>query len=141
VDAATQRALAETDEVELVTMGRTSGRPHAVRLRFAYEDGIVWLRTGERPPQPDASGVRRRTAVDRAPDWLRNLERDPDARVRVGGIEIAARYEPSGDRDSDLRHTVELLRTKYGAEWVADWYVDMGRIPVKLRIEPARSQG
>jgi hypothetical protein len=141
VDAATLRALAEADEIELVTIGRTSGRPHTVRLRFAYADGVVWLRTGERPPQPDASGVRRRTAADRTSDWLRNLEREPDARVRAGGTEIAARYEASTDRDADLRRVVELMREKYGPEWVADWYVDMGRIPVKLRIQPALSQG
>jgi hypothetical protein len=29
---------------------------------------------------------------------------------------------------------VELLRSKYGADWVADWYLEMGRIPVKLRL-------
>ena len=141
MDAATLHALAEADEIELVTIGRTSGRPHTVRLRFAYADGVVWLRTGERPPEPDASGVRRRTGVDRAPDWLRNLERDPHARLRLGDIQIAVRYEPPHDQGSDLRHAVELLRAKYGAEWVADWYVDMGRIPVKLRIQPALSQG
>jgi hypothetical protein len=141
VDAATLRALGEADEIELVTIGRTSGRPHTVRLRFAYADGVVWLRTGERPPEPDASGVRRRDAADRTPDWLRNLEREPRARLRAADTEIAAHYEPSTDRDADLRRIVDLLRAKYGAEWVADWYIDMGRIPVKLRLDPALPHG
>jgi hypothetical protein len=134
VDAATERALAEADELELVTTGRVSGQPHTIRLRFAYDEGVVWLRTGERPSAPDASGVRRRTRSDRATDWLRNLEDDPHARVRIGGAELPARYEPSSDPAADLRKAVELLRGKYGADWVADWYLEMGRIPVKLRL-------
>ncbi len=130
----TARALAEADELELVTTGRVSGHPHTVRLRFAYDDGVIWLRTGERAAAPDASGVRRRTESDRTSDWLRNLEHDPHARVRIADAELAARYEPSSDPAADLRRAVELLREKYGAEWVGDWYLDAGRIPVKLRL-------
>jgi hypothetical protein len=134
VDAAVERALAEADELELVTAGRGSGDPHTVRLRFAYEDGVIWVRTGERPSAPEASGVRRRTESDRTTDWLRNLEHDPEARVRVAAAELPARYEPSTDPAGDLRRAVELLREKYGTEWVGDWYLDAGRIPVKLRL-------
>ncbi|HEV8536441.1 MAG TPA: nitroreductase/quinone reductase family protein [Candidatus Limnocylindria bacterium] len=134
MDAATERALTESEELELSTTGRLSGRPHSVRLRFAYADGLVWLRTGERPPAADASGVRRRSSADRETDWLRNLEHDPSCRVRIGQADLEARYEPSTDRDADLKRAVALLRDKYGAEWVADWYSDMGRIPVKLRL-------
>ena len=130
----TARALAEADELELVTTGRVSGQPHTVRLRFAYDDGVIWLRTGERPSAQDASGVLRRTESDRTSDWLRNLEHDPEARVRIGDAELAVRYEPSVDRPADLRRAVERLREKYGAEWVGDWYLDAGRIPVKLRV-------
>ena len=130
----TERALAEADELELVTTGRVSGGPHSVRLRFAYDDGVIWLRTGERPSAPDASGVRRRAESDRTTDWLRNLEHDPHALVRIGDAELPARYERSVDAAADLRRAVELLRDKYGAEWVADLYLEMGRIPVKLRL-------
>jgi hypothetical protein len=134
VDVATERALAEADELELVTTGRVSGALHTVRLRFAYDDGVVWLRTSERPSAPDASGIRRRTESDRTSDWLRNLDHDPHARVRIADAELPAVYEPSSDPAADLRRAVELLRVKYGAEWVGDWYLDAGRIPVKLRI-------
>jgi hypothetical protein len=134
VDPATRRALAEADELELVTTGRVSGRIHTVRLRFAFDDGVVWLRTGERPSAPDATGVRRRTKAERETDWLRNLEHDPHARVRIADAELPALYEPSTDPGADLRRAVELLREKYGPEWVADWYLEMGRIPVKLRL-------
>ena len=134
MDPAIERALAEAAELELVTTGRVSGLPHSVRLRFAHDDGVIWLRTGERPSAPDASGVRRRRESDRTTDWLRNLERDPEARVRIADSELQARYEPSADPPGDLRRAVDLLRAKYGAEWVGDWYLDAGRIPVKLRL-------
>ena len=104
-----------------------------MRLQFAYDAGAVWLRTGGRAPAPDATGVRRGGTPPT--DWLRNLEHTPRARLRVGGAEIAVRYEPSADRDEDLRRAVALLREKYGSEWVADWYLDTGRIPVRLRLE------
>ena len=134
MDADIARALAEADELELVTTGRVSGQEHSVRLRFAYADGVVWLRTGERPSAPDASGVRRRAKTERETDWVRNLEHDPHARVRIANAELAALYEPSPDPVGDLRRVVDLLRQKYGAEWVGDWYLEMGRIPVKLRL-------
>ena len=130
----TERALAEADELELVTTGRVSGDPHTVRLRFAYDNGVIWLRTGERPAAPEAIGIRRRTESDRTSDWLQNLEHDPRARVRIASAEVAAKYEPSTDPGADLRRAVELLREKYGAEWVGDWYLDAGRIAVKLRV-------
>lgn len=131
------RTLADAEDIELVTRGRRTGRDHSVRVRFAYADGVVWVRTGERPPDPASAGVRRRSAAERTPDWLRNLQRDPRARLRAGVFELPATYEPSADREADLRRMVELHRDKYGVEWVGDWYMDMGRIPVKLRLDPA----
>ena len=100
---------------------------------FAYADGLVWLRTDERPPAPDAQGVRRRTARERDPDWLRNLAVEPRCRIRVGATTLEARYEPSPEPRADLERVVGLLREKYGADWVPDWYVDRGRVPVRLR--------
>jgi deazaflavin-dependent oxidoreductase (nitroreductase family) len=102
----------------LVTRGRKTGRPHESTVWFAYEDGALWLRT------------------DRTSDWYRNLRRDPHATIRVAGDELAATNEPIADEAAALRHVVELFRAKYGAEWVSDWYVERGRAPVRLRLEP-----
>jgi F420H(2)-dependent quinone reductase len=134
VDPVAEAALRDASEVELVTRGRTSGRPHSVTLIFAYDDGVIWLRTDERPPPPDASGVRRRSGRERDPDWLRNLAAGASAEVRVGALTLAVRYEAATDEASDLRRVVELMRAKYGADWVEDWYVDRGRVAVKLRV-------
>ena len=53
----------------------------------------------------------------------------------MGQARISAFYERSTDPEADLRRTVELMREKYGGDWVADWYVDRGRVPVRLRLE------
>ena len=107
----------QAEELELETRGRRSGRKHRVRLWFAHDDGVLWLRT------------------DGDTDWLRNLEKAPDCVVRVGGRELRARYEPPADPAAALKRLVALWRAKYGADWVQDWYVEHGREPVTLRLE------
>ena len=114
------RALRTAEELELTTAGRRTRRPHTVTLWFAYDGEEVWLR------------------ADAGADWLRNLDRDASCHVRVSGIERAATREPVADEAAALRRLVELWRAKYGQEWVADWYVERGRVPVRLRIEPRR---
>ena len=115
--------LRVAEEIELVTTGRRSGQPHTVTLWSAYADGALWLRT------------------DSDADWYRNLLADPRCRVRFGDREVDGRYEqaasakgPPPDHDQGLRHVIDLWRKKYGAEWVGDWYVERGRIPVRFRI-------
>jgi hypothetical protein len=118
-----EAALRAAEEIELVTTGRRTGRPHAVTLWSAYEDGTLWMRT------------------DSDADWYRNLLADPRCRVRFDGRELEGRYEPiaredgrSADDHRGLRHVIDLWRKKYGNEWVGDWYVERGRIPVRARI-------
>lgn len=106
-----------TEELELITRGRRTGRPHSVRVWFAHADGALWLRADERTP-----------------DWLLNLREHPDCTVRIAGRRMTARYERPGDREAALRRLVELWRAKYGAEWVQPWYVEKGREPVLLRL-------
>ncbi len=112
-------ALRAVEELQLRTRGRRTGRTHVVRLWFAHENGVLWLRADEREP-----------------DWLRNLRAHPECTVRVGDHEIAARYAPFEDRDVALRQLVTLWRAKYGADWVQDWYVERGREPVRLQLIP-----
>ena len=109
-------SLRDAEEIELVTRGRRTGRPHAVRLWSAYDDGLLWLRA-----DPEA-------------DWYRNLRAESRCQIRVDGIEMRGVREPSTDTDADLRRLVELWRAKYGNEWVGDWYVERGRTPVRIRV-------
>ena len=116
MDARLESAVRDAEELVLVTRGRKTGRPHQATVWFAYQDGVIWLRT------------------DHGSDWYRNLQREPGCRIRVGSVEAAATSEPIGDEAAALRHVVELFRAKYGAEWVSDWYVERGRAPVRLRL-------
>ena len=110
-------ALRDAEEIELVTRGRRTGRPHAVTLWSALESGVLWLRS-----DPDT-------------DWYRNLVADPRCRIRVRGLELAGTWMPNEDDAAALRTLVELWRAKYGREWVGDWYVERGRIPVRIRVD------
>ena len=111
-----EAALRWAEEIELVTTGRRSGRPHVVTLWSAYEDGALWLRT------------------DSSADWYLNLLADAHCRVRFAGREVEGGYEAVADHQQGLRHLIDLWRKKYGNEWVGDWYVERGRIPVRVRI-------
>ena len=110
------RALREA-KVVLVVPGRRTGTPREVRLWFAHEDGVAWLRG------------------DRGADWLRNLVAAGRCRLRFGTFEVAATLESVADEAAALRHLVEIWRAKYGVDYVSDWYVDRGRAPVALRLE------
>jgi hypothetical protein len=116
VNADDEAALRSAEEIEVVTTGRRSGRPHIVTLWSAYDDGALWLR------------------ADGAADWYRNLLADPRCRVRFASREIEGTYEPIADEVVGLRHLIDLWRRKYGNEWVGDWYVERGRTPVRVRI-------
>jgi hypothetical protein len=98
-----------------------------VRLWFARDENLLWLRT-------DDGGTRH------GPDWYRNLVADHRCQVVVDGEELEAVYEPSDDLDADLKRLVALWRAKYGAMWVQDWYVEKGRVPVRLRLATASSR-
>lgn len=126
--------LSGPDELVLVTRGRKTGREHRVRVWFARDGDLLWLRADERTrTDEDAAGWAPRRS-GRGPDWYLNLLADPRCRVVIGHREMEARFEPPTDLASDLRRLVELWRAKYGAEWVQDWYVEKGRVPVKLRL-------
>ena len=130
-----ERALRESTELVLVTRGRRSGKEHAVPLRFAYADGSVWLRAEPRDaPRDRSAAVVVRRGASRAPDWYRNLGVDPRCRIRVAGHDLAGTARVLADRPAVLQRAIELWREKYGAEWVADWYLDAGRLPVRVDL-------
>jgi deazaflavin-dependent oxidoreductase (nitroreductase family) len=78
------------------TVGRLSGRPHTIEIWFGYNEGTLYLLSG---------------GGDRS-DWVRNLKKNPEVRVRVGAdtTPALARVVTDPDEDGAARR---LLATKY----------------------------
>jgi deazaflavin-dependent oxidoreductase (nitroreductase family) len=58
----------------LTTTGRVSGRPHTIEIWFVARDGCAYLMAG-----------------DPRSDWVRNLRRNPEVRLRIDDVEVPAR--------------------------------------------------
>ncbi|HEX2049928.1 MAG TPA: nitroreductase family deazaflavin-dependent oxidoreductase [Actinomycetota bacterium] len=80
----------------VTTTGRRTGRPHTIEIWFAYRDGALYLLAG--------GGERS--------DWVRNLARMPNARVRIGDDDVAVRGRVVTDA-AEERAARELLAAKY----------------------------
>lgn len=103
----------------VTTTGRRTGRPHTIEIWFAHRDGALYLLAEGR---------------ERA-DWVRNLMRLADARVRVGGDDIAVRARIVTDAAED-RAARELLAAKY-QDWrpgtaMSEW----ARTALPVALEP-----
>lgn len=89
--------LADQDFAYLTTTGRRTGRAHTIEVWFALRDGRVYLLSG---------------GGDRA-DWVRNLRKRPQVRLRIGtrSISAQARLVRAGTSEDALAR--ELLDGKY----------------------------
>ena len=112
-------ALADDDFCYVTTTGRITGKPHTIEIWFALECGRLYLLAGGR---------------ERA-DWVRNIGRAPEVRVRIGGAEMRGRgriVESVGE-DALARR---LLVEKYGPRYSGDLSA-WGReaLPVAVELE------
>jgi deazaflavin-dependent oxidoreductase (nitroreductase family) len=89
--------------IDLITVGRVTGRPHTIEIWFAQRGSILYLLSG--------GGTRS--------DWVRNLNRTPAVRVRVGADEYAgtARSVTAPDEDRLAR---DAVHDKYAARYSGD---------------------
>src|SRR5919199_215163 len=81
----------------LTTIGRRTGRPHRIEIRFAVQDRRVYLLAGGRERS----------------DWVRNLQANARVTVELGGethAGVARVLEPGTAEDQRAR---ELLVAKY----------------------------
>lgn len=113
------RLVAE-DFCYLTTVGRVTGRPHEIEIWFAVEDGVLYLLSG---------------GGDRA-DWVKNLRRNPDVKVRVAGEVLEGRARVVEDAVEDRlarRLLVEKYERRPGS--LAGW----GRTALPVAVDPIRS--
>jgi hypothetical protein len=91
----------EPDTVEVVTAGRTTGRPHIAIVRFVIRDG-AFLVMGD----------------GRKSDWFLNALTSRSAIVRLGDSFQTVRCEEFPDTGL-VRH---LFVRRYGAKTLKEWY-------------------
>ena len=112
--------LADEDFAYLTTTGRRTGRDHTIEIWFGLGEGRVYLLSG---------------GGDRA-DWVRNLKKTPEVRLRIGTRRAAgkARVVRSGTTEDKVAR--ELLDGKYQG-WregkrLSGWA--KGALPVAIEI-------
>jgi deazaflavin-dependent oxidoreductase (nitroreductase family) len=88
------------DDCSLTTRGRVTGADHEIEIWYVREQEVgrdtVYLLAG---------------AGERS-DWVRNLQVDPTARVRIDDVTYAARGRVVTDPDED-RHARTVVFEKY----------------------------
>lgn len=109
-------ALADEPYAYLTTTGRVSGEPREIEIWFALDDGTLYILSG---------------GGDRS-DWVRNLQGDPRARVRIGDrtFEGHARFVEEAGEEARAR---ELVATKYGYGEQSEWR--RTALPVAIDLE------
>ena len=96
-------SLASESYCYLTTTGRVSGKPREIEIWFGLDGDTLYM----------LSGGRERS------DWVKNLTREPQVRVRIGDRSFEGSARIVTDRDEDARAR-RLLLEKYTAGYSGD---------------------
>ena len=101
----------------VTTTGRVTGRPHAIEIWFGISGRTLYMLSG--------GGERS--------DWVKNLMRTPETKVRIGSTEFSgrARVVTEGAEDSLARR---LLLAKYDPTYSGD-LSDWGRTALPVAVD------
>jgi hypothetical protein len=100
-----QRALSETDEVELTVTDTASGRETTRPVWFAQERDALYLL----PVKGSDSW------------WFKRVQTTPSIRLAANDVAIRAAARSITDPQR-VRHVVDAFRAKYGADDVTKYY-------------------
>jgi deazaflavin-dependent oxidoreductase (nitroreductase family) len=89
--------LADESFAYLTTTGRVSGKPHTIEIWFALDGTTMYMLSG---------------GGDRA-DWVKNIRKDGNVRVRVGSRTVSARARIVRAGTAADTRARELLDGKY----------------------------
>jgi hypothetical protein len=112
-----EKALDTTDEIELTTTHRRSGRE--------VSHPVWFVREGETLSLLPVRGSDTR--------WYRNVLKNPMIRLAAGGTERSARATPVTD-PGKVHEVVENFRARYGAGNVKTYYP---KVDVAVEVPPA----
>jgi deazaflavin-dependent oxidoreductase (nitroreductase family) len=88
----------------LTTIGRRTGRPHAIEIWFVTAGGSAYLMAGGR---------------DRA-DWVRNLMTEPSVSLRIGAEEFVGRGRVVDGETTEDAEARRLILAKYATPGTGD---------------------
>jgi deazaflavin-dependent oxidoreductase (nitroreductase family) len=110
-------ALGTEDYCYLTTTGRISGEPREIEIWFGIQGTTLYMLSGGR---------------DRS-NWVRNLMRMPEVRVRIGDRRFAgtARIVEDGSEDGTARR---LLLDKYAPGYSGD-LTEWGRDSLPIAVD------
>jgi deazaflavin-dependent oxidoreductase (nitroreductase family) len=89
--------------IDLITVGRVSGRPHTIEIWFAHLDSAIYMLSG---------------GADRS-DWVRNLIRTPAVQIHVSGHRYPGVARIVTDPEED-RLARDAVHDKYAARYFGD---------------------
>jgi deazaflavin-dependent oxidoreductase (nitroreductase family) len=116
---AVDSSLASESYCYLTTTGRVSGEPREIEIWFGLDGQTLYMLSG---------------GVERS-DWVKNLIREPEVRVRLGerSFRGRARIVSDGDGEEDARAR-RLLLEKYSAGYSGD-LSDWGRTALPVAVD------
>ncbi len=121
VDPAFDTALQNTNEIEITTIGRTTGRSIARPVWFAQRDDTLYLL----PIKGSDS------------NWYRNLQKDASIRLAAGKAKLTSSATLITD-PGKVEEVVEAFSAKYGAGDVKAYYP---KTDVAVEVSIAASPG
>jgi deazaflavin-dependent oxidoreductase (nitroreductase family) len=116
-DAYFEQALERTNEIELTTTGRISGRE--------ISHPVYFVRQGEKLALLPVRGS--------DSHWYKNVLKTPTIRLAARGTESRATATPITD-PAQVQEVVERFRAKYGAGTVKTYYA---KLDVAVEVRPA----
>lgn len=103
------QALNRESLVQLTVRGRKSGKPHAVKIWFAIENGKVYVTSGR--------GL--------GAQWIKNLQKNPDVTLQIGTTKLQGtalwREGQSVRADIFPLFLRKYLRARLFS-WILGWY-------------------
>jgi hypothetical protein len=103
-----ENALSDTNQIELTTTGRLSGRESSRPVWFVRQGEYLYLLPIHGSDSP----------------WYKNVVKTPAIRLAAGGAEYSVRATPVTD-PAKVDEVVESFRSKYGEHDVSSYYTKL----------------
>ena len=111
--------LAAEEYCYLTTMGRITGGSHEIEIWFALRGPTLYMLSG---------------GGEQA-DWVKNLRRDPQVRVRINGETLTGRARgPADDEEDELARRLLVEKYERTPGSLASWRETA--LPVAVDLDP-----